>query len=394
MDWIEAQTTTLAWTLTPIQDKLTAKRDTAMSSTTILTSPHQGQEYIDGLVDERKELRLNGDYVGADAIYTELCALGVVLSDSVDGTTTWRWKADSEEKTLNSEEKRRKVKQDDFQSGRRRKQKGKRKQNKEKRNRFSVFAEWLLESFPNIDGIIDVAGGKGKLAWELCIVRNASVSCTVVDPCISKYGKYTSKYLIQRGIDSYDDRKDGNQENILPHQDHDYHMPSTLCCNDICDQLSKEMQISMMKVPVHQMLHIDVYNEVDSRSLWSYERFMKSMGMEFHRCMFSEDYCDMYIRDRIDMKNKKIIVGLHPDQVTEFIVEEALRNEMSFAIIPCCVYPSLFPDRHLDEGTAVRSYDQFIEYLMNKNKQIKKTVLKDMVGCNQVLYYHHAKNSK
>ena len=61
-----------------------------MSSTTILTSPHQGQEYIDGLVDERKELRLNGDFVGADAIYTELCALGVVLSDSVDGTTTCR----------------------------------------------------------------------------------------------------------------------------------------------------------------------------------------------------------------------------------------------------------------------------------------------------------------
>ena len=139
----------------------------------------------------------------------------------------------------------------------------------------------------------------------------------------------------------------------------------------------------MMKVPVHQSRHIDGYNEGDSRSLWRYERFMKSRGMEFHRWMCSEDYCDMYIRDRIDMKNK-IIVGLHPDQVTGYIVEEALRSGMSLAMIPCCVYPSLFQDRNLDEGTDVRSYDKFMEYLMNKKKQIKKNERKDIVGRNQV----------
>ena len=47
-----------------------------------------------------------------------------------------------------------------------------------------------------------------------------------------------------------------------------------------------------------------------------------------------------------------IVIGLHPDQATDSIVDCALRFNKPFAIMPCCVYPTLFPDRRLSMNTT------------------------------------------
>ena len=39
------------------------------------------------------------------------------------------------------------------------------------------------------------------------------------------------------------------------------------------------------------------------------------------------------------------LVGLHPDEVTADIVLAASRLRLPFAVVPCCVFPSLFPAR-------------------------------------------------
>jgi hypothetical protein len=41
------------------------------------------------------------------------------------------------------------------------------------------------------------------------------------------------------------------------------------------------------------------------------------------------------------------VIGLHPDQVTDSIVEAALKYSKPFAVVPCCVFPYLFPHRRL-----------------------------------------------
>ena len=58
-----------------------------------------------------------------------------------------------------------------------------------------------------------------------------------------------------------------------------------------------------------------------------------------------------------------VVVGLHPDEATSPIVECARRHGKPFAVVPCCVYPKMFPERRTPDGRAVRTYSQFLEHL-------------------------------
>jgi len=80
------------------------------------------------------------------------------------------------------------------------------------------------------------------------------------------------------------------------------------------------------------------------------------------------------------------LVGLHPDESTEDILDVALRFNKSVAIVPCCVFSGLFPKRSLHCGRPVGSYEEFIEYLLQKDDRLKKQSLL-FEGKNQVIYY-------
>lgn len=76
-------------------------------------------------------------------------------------------------------------------------------------------------------------------------------------------------------------------------------------------------------------------------------------------------------------------------QVTEAVVDVALRAGVPFAVVPCCVFPKLFPDRRIEDGRPVITYDDFIEYLQHKGrahgKVVEKATLK-FAGSNTVLF--------
>ena len=80
-------------------------------------------------------------------------------------------------------------------------------------------------------------------------------------------------------------------------------------------------------------------------------------------------------------------VGMHPDQATEFLVDLALLLDKPFAVVPCCVYASLFPHRRTAAGGPVTTYDQLLDYLQAKDPGIQRATL-PFDGCNQVLYRH------
>merc|ERR1712217_472417 len=78
-----------------------------------------------------------------------------------------------------------------------------------------------------------------------------------------------------------------------------------------------------------------------------------------------------------------ILIGLHPDQATESIVDCALTHRKPFAVVPCCVYPSLFPDRRLGTGQGVVKYKGLLQFLKEKDSRIQ-TVRLPFKGRNRV----------
>ena len=45
------------------------------------------------------------------------------------------------------------------------------------------------------------------------------------------------------------------------------------------------------------------------------------------------------------VRSCSVLMGMHPDQAAEHLVDFALQNRKPFVLIPCCVYHKQFPHR-------------------------------------------------
>jgi hypothetical protein len=91
------------------------------------------------------------------------------------------------------------------------------------------------------------------------------------------------------------------------------------------------------------------------------------------------------------IKEAQVLVGMHPDEATDAILNVALKYNKPFAIVPCCVFSHQFPHRRIQidqeqQQKPVVSYEDFIVYLKAKHSKIKSTYL-PIDGKNLVLYY-------
>lgn len=86
------------------------------------------------------------------------------------------------------------------------------------------------------------------------------------------------------------------------------------------------------------------------------------------------------------------VVGLHPDQATEVIVDYALAAKKAFAVVPCCVFPKSNVHRRTADGTPVVSHEQFCRYLAQKHPAIQSTTL-SIEGRNTLLFYRPDSNA-
>ena len=188
--------------------------------------------------------------------------------------------------------------------------------NKVRGQRATIFANWLIETYGRDRlavgrGVIDVAGGKGRLSISLAL--QGKIQSTVIDPLVRKHGCKLDPIGAKR--------------------------------------------IRKANAP-HPTL----------------------LSREFNRTTF------LATSDQEDLiKGSSMLVGLHPDEPTEDILDMALQYGKNVAVVPCCVFPFMFPFRTLKSGKFVQTYEDFLEYLLSKDNRLKKHNL-EFQGRNTVIY--------
>ncbi|ORX62757.1 hypothetical protein DM01DRAFT_1297529 [Hesseltinella vesiculosa] len=91
------------------------------------------------------------------------------------------------------------------------------------------------------------------------------------------------------------------------------------------------------------------------------------------------------------MASVSLLVGLHPDEATEPIVDQALRLGKPFAVVPCCVFARHFRHRLLASGEPVATTQDLIQYICEKDTGTFggtiQTAYLNFEGKNQVVYW-------
>lgn len=270
-----------------------------------------------------------------------------------------------------------------------------------------LFAKWCVETFHLTERsvVADVAGGSGTLSFEFHVAHG--VGAILVEPrCVSLSPRQRSTWnnLRRRGArpdaderarlawlrseiwiatadEQKDERERAHAQRLLAYTD----AGSTEDVEAVDAGVPPLDPAELEKPPT------DVFpREIPSlvRALTTStsedaERVFVAPFTHIRHCLWT---LDSGVGRFLAAANPSLIVGMHSDQATEAIVDVALRLNVPFAVVPCCVHASTFPHRTLADGSPVNTYAEFIDYLLAKSPNIRKTFL-PFKGRNQIIYY-------
>lgn len=128
---------------------------------------------------------------------------------------------------------------------------------------------------------------------------------------------------------------------------------------------------------------------VDPRSQ-KFKRWQLKFIKKHPTCIKSrhiQDFFDnnFFEKHLVDVKKVRLVVGLHPDEATEPLVDTALEFSLNFSVIPCCVFAQDFPTRRLKNGDSPTSYERFCDFLVEKSSVVEQDLL-PFIGKNKVLF--------
>jgi hypothetical protein len=200
-----------------------------------------------------------------------------------------------------------------------------------KDNRASTFAALLVREF-GLDGlrrgagVVDVAGGSGELSFELAV--RWGVPCTIIDPR-GQGVHLTSRHkrlLASRAANAA----------MIP--------AAWAAASPLARQLARE------------------WGDYTPANAMHIKRW-------FNASLMDDPAVASLLRDC------SVVVGLHPDQATGAIVDCGLVLKKPWAVVPCCVFPSLFPGRLAPgDGKPVRTTEALVEHLMGRAAEAEAEV--------------------
>ena len=285
-------------------------------------------------------------------------------------------------------------------------------------NRMGAFRRFLIDMYgeqrlKSGSGVVEVAAGiHGGVSFEL--VNLNGIPCTVVEPR-GPLRLAKRRRMLQNGI----------YHRTIPLQKYNSIALEDALAETEGDSGDNDLS-TVGRAPRHWRLFFGNWmvasesDDIDKRLARSTKKAAALVGPAATTSGHEEDFCkgkedsdesdsDADDRESIDIlcqpcgtgeaqapppateiectiSEASIIIGLHPDQPTGDIVDMALALDKPFAVIPCCVFFKIFDQRVLPCGTPVKSYGQFIEWIMSKNALIRKKDL-SFGGRSLVLYY-------
>lgn len=285
----------------------------------------------------------------------------------------------------------------------------------------TVFRIWLMQTYGieyitnNTDGVIlDVAGGKGELSFELINLSGVKES-VVIDPRPLNLSLVRTKW--KKGL--WEPKRTGVFSKWNPAceegcKDRQPCSPRHLRCffdaNSFVQFMDAKECIDIERTNEQFQCEIDrakkivwttkglqhedgeSYNEevVDTQadttmSNGSTESKERSTNNEEDGTTSSSSEIVDPTEARNILQRCHLIVGLHTDQATGDIIDYAISQNIPWCIVPCCVYSDTFTQRKLRDGTKVKSYEHLIRWLCEKDPRAKTATL-DLEGKNTVVY--------
>eukprot|EP01012_Entosiphon_sulcatum_P040504 TRINITY_DN5415_c0_g1_i1.p1 TRINITY_DN5415_c0_g1~~TRINITY_DN5415_c0_g1_i1.p1 ORF type:complete len:383 (-),score=35.16 TRINITY_DN5415_c0_g1_i1:5-1153(-) len=267
--------------------------------------------------------------------------------------------------------------------------------------RFLV-SEFGLEMLCQGSGVLDVAGGKGELAFQLTHLN--AVPCTVVDPRELRLHQYRKKlqfgfYDRNAVFSTFNTRNHARAP--LRHLRILFEMAPTIA-RTWPKALAEQVLAEIYPAPEEKLIALSSPTRFADSLLQAASTVWTAAGLEDTETLeedeamsyaVSEDACENEVEEITEysdavkiVENCSVVVGMHPDQAAEHIVDFCVAHRRPFAIVPCCLYTKEFPRRLLQNGEPIRSYDDFVEYLCAKDPlRIRSTVL-DFEGRNRVVF--------
>jgi len=256
---------------------------------------------------------------------------------------------------------------------------------------IDIFGEELLRSGT---GVIDVAGGKGQLSYELLNLNR--IPATVIDP-VSLDGR-----IFTRGVcrGQWHHKKELFRVSV-PYEEAKKEVKTP-------DHFRCVFHPHLWEVDAIGLLVSTPPEEKTSETDASeYNAFLTAQTKIFNRWTAKTRR-----KKAADVNNKKhfvkpwdlsvsaesfhnlkrklrgcsAIVGLHPDQSTDYIIDYAIKTTKPFAVIPCCLHSKQFSGKRNSKRQAIRDFDKLLEFYKQKDpgRIFSKTL--DFDGKNTVLY--------
>lgn len=279
-----------------------------------------------------------------------------------------------------------------------------RKKNKQKNKQFCYWLahEFGIELLQSGLGVLDVAGGRGEISFILNNVLQ--ISSSIIDPRDKiDYSTFITKL------------KSGNYRSFNQEE-----VSKLNLTNNIPDDIVIPNHIKLFFTPIlWELLRMDsketcnkqnydkeyiTFLENKQEAFTNVDEFFSKLVNEAKACWNPKTLLNSKIQIESSteessisifevqslLENCSCIIGMHPDQATEAIVDYALLTNKPFAIIPCCVCSKQYPNRIFNDS-LVSNYSDFIEYLKSKHEDIQVSTL-PFEGKNTVLFWHPNKS--